>query len=155
MTDSHEMSRIRTIQHRRDEEVLSTIWCSCRWRGHGSFVRTRILPKLEQMVPHWNKQGSNTFPSRHTTDFQQALPSLHRLQQEAGVEPQVLTYSYVFQQLEERCSSSMWWKCKVHGGLLITPKSKTEMHQVLRERGDALGIVLWQKPSEGGFLEFN
>ena len=38
---------------------------------------------------------------------------------------------------------------KVHGGLLIIPKVKTEMHQVLNERGDLLlavfGKILLQK----------
>ena len=38
---------------------------------------------------------------------------------------------------------------KVHGGLLIIPKVKTEMHQVLSERGDLLlavfGKILWKK----------
>ena len=83
---------------------------------------------------HSNKQGSNTMPLRHRSDFKQALSTLQRLQQEAGEEP---TYSYKQQQ----------WHAvhllhggigKVHGGLLIIPKVKKEMHQVLSERGDPL-----------------
>ena len=37
------------------------------------------------------------------------LSTLQRLQQEAGEEPQVPTYSYKHQQWEERSSSSTWW----------------------------------------------
>ena len=46
---------------------------------------------------------------RHRPDFKQALSTLQRLQQEAGEEPQVLTYSYKHQQWEARSSSSTWW----------------------------------------------
>ena len=42
---------------------------------------------------HSNKQGSNTVPLRHRSDFKQALSTMHRLQQEAGEEPHVSTYS--------------------------------------------------------------
>ena len=59
---------------------------------------------------HSNKQGSNTMPLRHRPDFKQALSTLPRLQQEAGEEPQVLTYSYKHQQRGARSSSSTWWK---------------------------------------------
>ena len=91
---------------------------------------------------HSNKQGSNTMPSRHRLDFKQALSTVQRLQQEAGEEPQVPTYSYKHQQWEARSSSSTWWNWqKVHGGVLIIPKVKTEMHQVLSERGDLLLAV--------------
>ena len=39
-------------------------------------------------------QSSDTVPLRHRPDFKQALSTLQRLQQEAGEEPQVPTYSY-------------------------------------------------------------
>ena len=48
-------------------------------------------------------------PLRHRPDFKQALSTLQRLQQEAGEEPQVPTYSYKHQQWEARSSSSTWW----------------------------------------------
>ena len=61
------------------------------------------------MVAYSNKQGSKTMPLRHRPDFKQALSTLQRLQQEAGEEPQVPTYSYKHQQWEARSSSSTWW----------------------------------------------
>ena len=51
--------------------------------------------------------------------------------------------------MEARSSSSHGGIGKVHGGFLIIPKDKTEMHQVLSERGDLLlavfGKILRQK----------
>ena len=80
-------------------------------------------------------------PLRHRSDFKQALSTLPRLQQEAGEEPQVPTYSYKHKQGEARSSSSTWWNWQSHGGLLIIPKVKKEMHQVLSERCDPLLAV--------------
>ena len=48
-------------------------------------------------------------PLKHRPDFNQALSTLQRLQQEAREEPQVPTYSYKHQQWEARRSSSTWW----------------------------------------------
>ena len=45
---------------------------------------------------------------RHRSDFKQALSALQRLQQEAGEEPQVLTYSNRNQQWAQS-SLSTWW----------------------------------------------
>ena len=50
-----------------------------------------------------------TLALRHRSDFQQALSTLERLQQEAGGEPHVPTYSYKHRQWEARSSSSTWW----------------------------------------------
>ena len=66
-------------------------------------------------------------PLRHRPDFKQALSSLQRLQQEAGEEPQVPTYSYKHQQWEARSSSSTWWNWQ---GSWLTPYHSAEMHQV-------------------------
>ena len=60
---------------------------------------------------HSNKQGLNTMPLRHRSDFKQALLTLQRLQQ-AGEEPRVPTYSYKHEQWEARSSSSTWWNWK-------------------------------------------
>ena len=61
--------------------------------------------------PHSNKQGSNTMPVRHISDFKQLLSTLQRLQQEAGEEPHVPTYSNKHKQwLLLQSSSSTWWK---------------------------------------------
>ena len=46
---------------------------------------------------------------RHRSDFKQALSTWQRLQQEAGEEPHVPTYSYKHEQWEARSSSSTWW----------------------------------------------
>ena len=48
-------------------------------------------------------------PLRHRSDFKQALSTLQRLQQEAGEEPHVPTYSKKHKQWEARSSSSTWW----------------------------------------------
>ena len=56
---------------------------------------------------HSNKQGSNTMPLRHRSDFKQALSTLQRLQQEAGEEPHVPS-SYKHKQWAQS-SSFTWW----------------------------------------------
>ena len=47
-------------------------------------------------------------PLKHRSDFNQALSTLQRSQQEAGEEPHVLTY-YEPKQWEAQSSSSTWW----------------------------------------------
>ena len=79
-------------------------------------------------------------PLRHRSDIKQALPTLQRLQQEAEEEPHVPTYSckhngrHAVHLLHGEIG-------KVHGVLLIIPKVKKEMHQVLSERCDVLLAV--------------
>ena len=83
-------------------------------------------------------------PLRHRPDFKQALSTLQRLQQEAGEEPQVPTYSLTLTGTSNGRHAVHLLHGgigKVHGGLLIIPKVKTEMHQVLSERGDLLLAV--------------
>ena len=65
-----------------------------------------ILLLQEQMRAHSKKQGSNTIPLRHRSDFKQALSTLERLHQEAGEEPYVPTYSYKHKQWQSASSSS-------------------------------------------------
>ena len=48
-------------------------------------------------------------PLRHRSDFKQELSTLQRLQQDAGEEPHVPTYSYKHKQWEAQSSSSTWW----------------------------------------------
>ena len=87
---------------------------------------------------HWNKQGSNTLPLRHRSDFKRALSTLQRLQQEAGDELHVCLLTLT------STNNGSWHKVhllhggigKVHGGLLVIPKVKKEMNQVLSERDD-------------------
>ena len=41
---------------------------------------------------------------------------------------------------------------KVHGGLLIIPKVKKEMHQVLSERRRPVACSIWQASSDKTFM---
>ena len=101
--------RIRMIEHHRDEELCR------RWDALADEDHTHHLTEQEyfyyknKLWLHSNKIGCNTMPLRHRLDFKQALSTLQRLQQEAGEEPQVPTYSYKNQQWEARSSSSTWW----------------------------------------------
>ena len=86
--------RVRMIANHRDEELCR------RWDALADDDHTLHLTAQEYLHYknkwwlHSNKQGSNTMPLRHRSDFKQALSTLQRLQQEAGEEPHVLTYTY-------------------------------------------------------------
>ena len=109
--------RIRMIEHHRDEEVCR------RWDALADEDHTHHLTEQEyfnyknKRWLHSNKQGLKTIPLRNRSDFKQALSALERLQQEAGEEPQVLTYSYKHKswQLAQRSFSTLrnwegsWW----------------------------------------------
>ena len=72
--------RNRTIEHHRDEEVCR------RWDALADEDHTHHLTKQEYFYYkskwwlHSNKQGSNTVPLRHRSDFKQPLSTLQRLQ---------------------------------------------------------------------------
>ena len=87
-------------------------------------------------------------PLRHRTDFKQGLSTLQRLQQEAGEEPHVPTYSYKHKQWQLAQSSSSTW-CNWQGSwcLLTIQKVKKDVSQVLSERCDPLIKVFFQKHS--------
>ena len=97
-------------------------------------------------------QGSDTMLLRHRSDFKQALSTLQRLQQEAGGEPHVPTYSY-------KHNNGSWHRVhllhggigKAPGGLLAIQKVKEEARQILSERCDPLLKVFWRKPSTMAF----
>ena len=101
--------RIRMIENHRDEDLCR------RWDALADEDHTHHLTVQEyfhcknKWWLHSNKQGSNTMPLRHRSDFKQALSTLQRLQQEAGEEPHVPTYSYKHKQWEAQSSSSTWW----------------------------------------------
>ena len=104
------MFRIRMIEHHRDEEVCR------RWDALADEDHTHHLTEQEYFYYknkwwlHSNKQGSNTIPLRNRSDFKQALSTLERLQQEAGEEPYVPTYSNKHKQWQlAQSSSSTWW----------------------------------------------
>ena len=134
--------RNRMIENHRDEDLCR------RWDALADEDHTHHLTAQEYLHynnkwwHHSNKQGSNTMPLRHRPDFKQALSTLQRLQQEAGEEPPVPL-------IPTSTNNGSWHRVhllqggigKVHGGLLIIPKVKTEMHQVLSERSDLLRAV--------------
>ena len=102
--------RIRMIEHHRDEEVCR------RWDALADEDHTHHMTEQEYFFYknkwwlHSKKQGSNAVPLRNRSDFKQALSTLERLQQEAGEEPYVLTYSYKHKQWQlAQSSSSTWW----------------------------------------------
>ena len=110
-----EQFRKRMIENHRDEDACRQMECS-----HSPFDSTRIP---SQKGLHSNKQGSNTMSLRHRLDFKQALSTLQRLQQEAGEEPQVPSFSFKNQQWEARSSSSTWWNWQ---GSRWTPYSESQ-----------------------------
>ena len=101
--------RTRMIENHRDEELCR------RWDALADEDHTHHLTVQEYVHYknkwwlHSKKQGSNTMPLRHRSDFKQALSTLQRLQQEAGEEPHVPTCSYKHKQWEAQSSSSTWW----------------------------------------------
>ena len=140
------------IDNHRDEDLCR------RWYALADEDHTHHLTVQEyfhyknKWWLHSNKQGSNTMPLRHRSDFKQALSTLQRLQQEAGEEPQVPTYSYKHQQWEARSSSSTWWNWQ---GSWWTPSHSES------QEGDAPSIEwtvrpvacsLWQDSSEKTFM---
>ena len=81
------------IEYSRDEEV-------CRaWDVLADEDHTCHMSEEEYFYykNNWwislNKSGNDTQPLRKRSDFKQALSTLKRLQQEAGEEPFVPTYS--------------------------------------------------------------
>ena len=83
---------IRMIENHRDEELCR------RWDALADEDHTHHLTAQEYLHYknkwwlHSNKQGSNTMPLRHRSDFKEALSTLQRLQQGAGEEPHVIFY---------------------------------------------------------------
>ena len=127
----------RMIEHNRDEEVCR------RWDVLAVEDHTYHLSEKEYFYYknkwwlHSNKSGSNTLPLRNRSDFKQALSTLERLQQEAGEEPYVPTYSY-------KHDNGSWHRVhllhggigKIPGGLLKNQKVKEEVSKVLRMNGE-------------------
>ena len=100
--------RIRMIENHRDEDLCRR-WDALADEDHTHRLTAQeYLHKKSKWWLHSNKRGSKSMPLRHRPDFKQALSTLQRLQQEAGEEPQVPTYSYKHQQWEARSSSSTW-----------------------------------------------
>ena len=85
--------RIRMIENHRDDDLCR------RWHALADEDLTHHLTEQEyfhyknKWWLHSKKQGSNTMPLSHRSDFKQALSTLQRLQQKAGEEPHVPTFS--------------------------------------------------------------
>ena len=81
--------RTRMIENHRHEDLCRR-WDALAGEDHPHHLTAQeYLHYKSKWWLHSNKQGSNTLPLRHRTDFKQALSTLQRLQQEAGEEPQV------------------------------------------------------------------
>ena len=102
--------RVRMIEHNRDEEVCRR-WDALADEDHTHhFTVQEYFHHKNKWWLHSNKQGSNTMPLGLRSYFKQALYKLQRLQQEAGEERHVPTYSYKHTQRElAQSSSSTWW----------------------------------------------
>ena len=101
------------------------------------------------------KQGSNTMPLRHRPDFKQALSTWQRLQQEAGAEPQVPTYSYKHQQ---------WGGTQFIFYMVELARFMVDSLSFQSQDGDAPSIEwtgrlvtcsIWKDSSAKDFYEFN
>ena len=140
MTNSYTINIGYSNENRRDEHLCR------RWDADADEDHTPHLTEQEYLhfqskwCLHSNKQGSNTMPLRHRPGFKQALSTLQRhmclltLTNTTGRHAVHLLHGKIG---------------RAHGGLLIILKVKTEMHQVLCERGDLLlavfGKILRQK----------
>ena len=95
-------------------------------------------------------------PLRHRPDFKQALSTLERLQQEAREEPQVPLLTLTNTNNGRHAVHLLHGEIgTILGGLLVIPKVKKEMHQVLSERSDLLLASIWQACLAKDFHEFN
>ena len=146
--------RVRMIEHHRDEEVCR------RWDVLADEDHTYHLSEQEYFYYknkwwlHSSKSGSDTLPLRNRSDFKQALSTLERLQQEAGEEPYIPTYSYKHKQWQSASSSSStWWKWQDSWwSSQKNQKVKEEVSKVLgNERRDPLLTLLWRKPQKMAF----
>ena len=94
--------RIRLIENHRDEDLCRR-WDALADEDHTHHLTVReYFHYKNKWWLHSNEQGTNTMPLRHRSDFKQALSTLQRLQQEAGEEPHVPTYSYKPKQWEAK-----------------------------------------------------
>ena len=123
-------------------------------RPHSPFDCTRILSLYQsKWWLHSNKQGSNTMPLTQRPDFKHCLLCIdcNKKQKETHKCPLTLTEI----NNRHRVLPLHGGIGKVHGGLLIHQKVTTEMHQVLKERGDLLNCSIWKDSSGQDFLEIN
>ena len=128
--------RIRMIEPYRDEEVCRR-WCALADEDHiHHLTEQEYFDYKNKWWLHSNTQGCNTIPLRNRSDFKQALSSLERLQQEAGEEPHVPTYSCKHKQWQlAQSSSSTWWNWQGSWwSFLQFRKSRRERVKVLNER---------------------
>ena len=92
-------------------------------------------------------------PLRNRSDFKQARSTLERLQQEAGEEPHVPTYSYKHKQWQlAQSSSSVWWNWQGFWWSSYNSESQGGGEPSLgKDRDDPLFTVLLRKPQEMAF----
>ena len=128
--------------------------CSCRRRSHLSFVRTKNTSITRTSGGSISiSRVSDTLPLRKRSDFKQALSTLARLQQEAGEEPYVPTFSFKHKQwqLAQSSSSTGWnWQDSWWSSLNSEGQGRGKQSPG-NERRDPLLIVLWRKPPKMAF----
>ena len=140
------------IEHHRDEEVCR------RWDALADEDHTHHLTEQEYFYYkikwwlHSNKQGSNTMPLRHLSDFKQALSTCndYNKKQEKN-HTCLLTLTSTNNGHWHRVHLLHGGIGKVPGGLLTIQKVKKEVSQVLSERGDPLLVVFWRNSSKMPF----
>ena len=124
--------------------------CSCRWRSQLSFVRNRILLLQEQMVAPFQEVGFWHPTIEKTFWFQASVVYLGTFTPRSWRRTTGAYLLFTDTNIGRHAVHLLHGGIgKVHGGLLIIPKVKTEMHQVLSERSDLLlsvfGMILRQK----------
>ena len=141
--------RGRMIENSPDEEVCQA-WDvladedqTCHMSQEESFYN------MNNWWLHLNKSGNDTQPLRKRSDFKQALSTLERLHQEPGgeqIEP--IPYWKYKQWKPAPSSSSTWWQWT--GSWWSSQECKESQERgkqsLVKERGDPLSTVLWQKP---------
>ena len=92
-------------------------------------------------------------PLRHRPDFKQALSTLQRLQQEAGEEPHVPTYSYKHTNNGSwhSSSSSTWWNRQGSRWSSYNSESQERGEPSLEYTERPVSYSVWQESSKMTF----
>ena len=144
--------RIRIMDNHRDED-LCWGWGALADEDHThNLTAQEYFHYKSKWWLHSNKQGSNTILLRHGSDFKQTLSTLQRLQQEAGEEPHVPTYSYKHQQWEARSSPSTWWNWQGSRWTSYHSESQEGDAPSIEWTGRPVACNIWPASSENTFM---
>ena len=134
--------RIRMIASHRDEDLCRRLDALADEDQTHRLTAQEYFHYKSKWCLHSNKQFSNTLPLRHRPDSKRALSTLQRLQQEAGEEPHVRTYSHKHKQLEAQGSTSSSWNWQGSWWTLDYSASQEGDAPRKSERADLLLAVL-------------